>query len=171
MNMTGFLPSPSANSGNGGHFFDRQRRATSRAGRRLGMSAAAACAVVGLALAAAPAASAYVRINSRCILRAFEPFWGGGSDYFVSGEVDCSGYGAVESKLEVCSQVYNADGKWYTVSGSCVTTPWEFIAGNWEGNYVKGVNGHTYRTWDKGWLASDGASAEYESSGFTCGCP
>jgi hypothetical protein len=120
-----------------------------------------------LALGASPA-SAYERIDSRCILRAYEPFWGGGESYVVSGEVDCSGYGFVESQLEVCSQVYNPTyNKWYTVKGSCVTTPVRYAVINEEEKYETGVRGHVYRTWDWAYLPSDGKSATYESSGFT----
>ena len=115
-----------------------------------------------------PAASAYVRIDSRCILRAYQPYW---TDYYsgfyhVSGEVDCSGNSyPVKSEIEVCSQVYNGStGQWYTVSGSCGTeTTTAYV--NYLSRGIQGVCGHEYRTWDWGYLTDDGASATYTSSG------
>lgn len=138
--------------------------------RRLSSLLGAAGCALSTACFVAPDASAYKRIDSRCILRAEEPYYGGGGQYVVAGEVDCHDYGFVESRIEVCAQVYNANGNWYTVSGSCKKSPWEYREINFEYNNVVGVNGHEYRTLDKAWL-EDGAFAEYESSGFTCGCP
>jgi hypothetical protein len=130
-----------------------------------------ACVLAAVSLWVTPTAGAYKRINSLCILRAEKPYWGGGSDYVVEGEVDCTeAHQLVQSTIEVCAQVHNANGNWYTVSGSCVKHN-EYGAFNYDANYVAGVNGHEYRTWDKGWLPEFGQGAEYESAGFTCGCP
>jgi hypothetical protein len=146
----------------------RRRWAASVPRWAIGCGAAVALALPLSIAIGVTAASAYERIDSRCILRAYEPFWGGGEQYVVSGEVDCSGYGFVESQLEVCSQVYNPTyNKWYTVTGSCVTTPYRYAEINEEEKYETGVRGHVYRTWDWGYLPSDGKSATYESSGFT----
>ena len=120
-------------------------------------------------LAGASSASAYVQIDSRCILRAYTP-WSQNytGPYYVSGEVDCSGNSyPVPSQIEVCSQVYNSStNQWYTVSGSCAETNviTEYV--NQLTILESGVCGHEYRTWDWGYLADDGASATYTSSGY-----
>jgi hypothetical protein len=131
---------------------------------------AAACAVTATGFVAVPAASAYVPIpGTDCILRAEKPHpTGAPNKYVVEGEVDCGGLEA--TRIEVCSQVHNANGKWYTVSGSCKSSPWGYIQDNYEFNEVQGVEGHEYRTWDKGWVEPGGHSEVYESSGYTCGC-
>ncbi len=130
------------------------------------------CSIAGTLLVATPAAVAYKRIRStECILRAQQPYFGGGHDYVVQGEVDCTGsHDLVASTIEVCAEVHNANGKWYKVTGSCQTNS-ETTEFNFDYKYVEGVNGHEYRTWDKAWLPEFGVGAEYESAGFTCGCP
>lgn len=115
-------------------------------------------------------ASAYARIDSRCILRANTPYSGGGSTYVVSGEVDCSGYGIQDTYMDVCSGVYNSNGNWYTVSGSCVGAE-EDAEINFQYKYLSATNGHEYRSETYGANYSDGGrDALYNSSGYTCGC-
>lgn len=118
----------------------------------------------------ASSAAAYARIDSRCILRANTPYWGGGSSYVVSGAVDCTGYGTQDTYMDVCSGVQNGSS-WFTVSGSCVGAE-SYTDYNFQYKYINGTQGHVYRSQTYGANYSDGnANALYNSSGFTCGCP
>jgi hypothetical protein len=121
-----------------------------------------------------PTAAAYKIIDDRCILRAYVPSWDGNpGGYVVSGEVDCSGWGNEHTQIQVCGQVYNPSvyPYWFTVNGSCSTSPVVYMPINYWYNDVGGVQGHEYRSWDWGDDIDLNATATYNSSGYTCGCP
>ncbi|MGH2882970.1 MAG: hypothetical protein ACRDPA_09795, partial [Solirubrobacteraceae bacterium] len=138
------------------------------------------CAASAAPLVGASSASAYVRIDSRCILRAFVPYTTGEpgtSGYTVSGAVDCTGYGNVWSEIQVCSQVANGS-QWFTVSGSCYPPSGQGGDTLAYTNYNSlalaegGVCDHVYRSWDWGKVFYPTASNIYASGGFIdCSIP
>lgn len=91
-----------------------------RCGRVALFAAAIVCAMPAtLALSATPA-SAYKRINEKCILRVYEPVSFGEPTMVYGGEVDCEANGPTWSEVEACLEVQNTvTGKWYVVTGTC----------------------------------------------------
>ena len=121
----------------------------------------------------ASSASAYVRINEDCILRAFAPEGTGGGGFGYGGAVDCTGFGKVWSTIDVCAEVQNTvSGEWFQIKGSCLSKGPEFTALNELGGGHEGLCGVNYRTWDYGVAWHGGAGghtgewghAEYRSS-------
>lgn len=127
---------------------------------------AVVCAAPGtLALAATPA-SAYVRINEHCILRAYEPEPYGNGTFLYRGAVDCRGQGEFWAEVEVCAEVQNTvSGKWYKVTGSCNIAGPKFREYLEEAGEHTGTCGVNYRTWDRGEVWHGGKSKQEGSWG------
>ena len=127
--------------------------------------------VAAVLLARATTASAYVTIDSHCILRVWPPVQidPPGGDQQVEGAVDCTGYGAVESEIEDCMQVQAAGGGFVTISGSCddgvaYTNYNDLKLGE------AGVCSRVYRTYDWGEDFDTGGENSTTSSAVTsCG--
>jgi hypothetical protein len=108
-------------------------------------------------------------IDSRCILRVTTPHFDSGHQ-FVQGEVDCSGYGSVHSQVQAGPQVYNTNGNWYNC---CTPQPFPTQTMTAPTNTLTydavdtAVHGHTYHTWDFGYLYDNGANNTYQSSSVT----
>jgi hypothetical protein len=132
--------------------------------------------VVGLAGIAfgSASASAYVRIDSKCILRVTTPYYISSNGSFLSdGAVDCTGYGALHLQIQVCPQVFNPDVSpyWFTKNNDCVYSGTVYTDYAEDYKYVTDwAAGHQYRAWDWGEDNSTGATNTYSSSSFTCGC-
>jgi hypothetical protein len=148
------------------------RRTRARSWRAARCAVLLTCALPATLALGASAASAYVRINEHCLLRAFEP--AGGSNFIYAGAVDCSAYGNVWTSIEVCAEVQNTgNGVWYQISGSCRSDGPLYRALNELGaEHEGGICGVNYRTWDYGvaWHGGSGGHtsewghAEYRSS-------
>jgi hypothetical protein len=147
------------------------RPARALARRAVYFAVVLACTLPATLAVGAASASAYVRINEHCILRAFEP--AGGRDFVYAGAVDCSGYGNVWTSIEVCAEVQNVEtGKWYVINGTCLSDGPTYRALNELGDGHEGLCGVNYRTWDYGvaWHGGGGGPtsewghAEYRSS-------
>ena len=126
-----------------------------------------AIAVLGVWSAAAVAREyTSTAVSNLSTLEAFQPAQDGQS-YEVDASVGC---GTTEDiQLQTCARVHNADGNWYTVTGSCVpndSTPRDFGTTNYTGVYGKwelGVCGHTYLS--RGFArTSDNPSGVYGAS-------
>lgn len=132
-------------------------------------------------LALSSEAQAYNQYTPQCVLRAYLPTRAGSGsvNYYVSGKNDCAFNGPTyqqELEIEVCSQVHNANGNWYLISGSCVSGD-GMTASKCYGCdtlyrqiYEYGDNGHEYRSWTWGWDKDANGNindAYYTSSGWT----
>jgi hypothetical protein len=153
--------------------FRKVRHARALARRTVYFAVVLACALPATLALGASSASAYVRINENCILRAFAPEGTGGGGFGYGGAVDCTGYGKVWSTIDLCAEVQNVEtGKWYLINGSCHSKGPEFTALNELGEGHEGLCGVNYRTWDYGAAWHGGGSgptsewghAEYRSS-------
>lgn len=142
-------------------------------GIRLPVRWRTACAVLAvacvapatLALAATPA-SAYVRINEHCILRAYEPLPFGSGTFLYAGAVDCRGQGEYWTEVEVCAEVQNTvSGDWYKITGSCRIDGPHYLEYNEEAGEHAGICGVNYRTWDRGEVWHGGRSKQEGSWG------
>ncbi len=131
------------------------------------------CLTAAISAVAPASASAYTRINERCILRVFAPEGTGGGGFGYGGAVDCSGYGNVWTTIDLCAEVQNTvTGKWYVINGSCGAQGPIYRALNELGSGHEGLCGVNYRTWDYGvaWHGGGGGPttewghAEYRSS-------
>jgi hypothetical protein len=119
----------------------------------------------------APSAQAYVRIDDFCILRVTTPHFDSGHQY-VDGAVDCTSAGSFKTQIQAGPQVYNSStGLWYNccVNGQPFPAQTETTSYN-ELTYdaaQTAVSGHTYRTWDYGYVYYDGNHNTYASSSVT----
>ena len=133
----------------------------------------AVCALPTYLTLGAPTANAYKTINEHCILRVEQPNPFGDGVFEYGGAVDCTGYGAVWSSLEVCAEVQNTEtGKWYTINGTClVDSKPVFTSYNPITELHDGVCGVNYRTWDFGavWHGTEasGPTSEWGDKEYT----
>jgi hypothetical protein len=154
------------------------RGAFPRAARRAPLRKLVLGLVLALGVGAllSPQAGAYARIDADCILRVTTPTFAfdgyGNAHQYVDGAVDC-GSNVLKTEIQAGPQVYNQNGSWYNCcldGGSfptqTMTTTYNELSYDAVGDAVAG---HTYRTWDWGYVFDDGASNSYASQGVIFG--
>ena len=105
-----------------------------------------------------------------CYLHSYVPNTSG-SQYQPQGQITCQSYPSSSVYLQVCGDVYNANGNWYQTSGCFPNDSGPYFFSNttntnYQGYYLNGVCGHTYRTLSHGSDNSTGyITYDYASSG------
>lgn len=103
--------------------------------------------LVAVSMIGASAALAGVTVS------AFKPY-NYGNGYMLGGG-GVNGYQGTSYEVEPCLQVYNPNGNWYTINGSCFVS---YPNGGEEvfSALTPFTHGHTYRTWV--WAAGVGTA-------------
>jgi hypothetical protein len=128
--------------------------------------------VLGLAIALCVAPNAFalagtanIDTSGTCSMTSFIPGRDGQS-YYPQADVGCS-RSVASIEVQVCGAVYNADGQWYAVNGSCYPGGSSYGNGHYAdfyntngvplvGKWDLGVCGHVYRTQSIGGDSTDG---------------